>query len=243
MVANHANGAEELRFVDPSIDPSIFLDISKFLAGIGLRYIIVKIVKTLWRFSAVEYAVGFDGIDDLICIDDLDIRNDSIDIETSIWISRNNQGFELLDLANSDGDSILGLTDTTDENLEIRAIYRNDDEMQNVVLSRIESEAWHNLRIWSDGNVFSIEVDGTQVGIIPGIDLEDGPFKLHFGRGCHSYRYFRGMVKHLQVKSGANKLFYLQGDEDFEIKDETDSADLIGIHKMKKGRFRKEFRA
>lgn len=240
MATNHDNGAKKLRFIDPSVDPSILWDISKFLAEVGLGHLTIRVVEILWRFSTVEYAVGFDGVDDWIRIDDLDIRRNGIDVETSVWISQDNQGCELLDFTTNSNNSILTLADTADEESEIQAIYENNADRKKVVLSRIEPETWQDLRIWSDGNVFSIEVNGNQVSLLPDIDLKDGPFKFYFGRGCRRLRYFRGMVKHLQIHSGANQLFNLQGGDNPKI-DGTDSAVVAGTHSMKKGRFQKEF--
>lgn len=241
MATNHGDGAKKLRFIDPSVDPSILWDISKFLAEVGLGHLTIRVVEILWRFPAVEHAVGFDGVDDWIRIDDLDIRSNGIDVETSVWISQDNQGCELLDFTTNSNNSILTLADTTDEESEIQIIYENNVGRKKVVLSRIEPETWQDLRIWSDGNVFSIEVNGNQVSLLPDIDLEDGPFKFYFGRGCRRLRYFRGMVKHLQIHSGANQLFNLQGGDNPKIDDETDSAVVAGTHSMKKGRFQKEF--
>lgn len=244
MAANYANGTDELQFVDPSVDPSILFDFSKYLADVGTSHLTIHFAKEiLRRFPAIEYAVGFDGVDDWIGIDELDIGRDGIDIETKIWISQDNHGGELLDIASINDNSILRLTDTPDEDVEIRAYHRNSDGMQNTVLSGIKPETWQSLRVWSDGGIFSIEIDGTQVSIMPDIDLQNGPFKLYFGTSSRRSMYFRGMVKHLQVQSGTNQHFNLQAGETFNVKDMTYSADLVGIHNLKKGRFRKQFRA
>lgn len=238
MVTDHTNSPGELQFVDPSVDPSTFWDIGKLLTG----PLITKTTKEiLRRFPAVEYAVGFDGVDDWVCVDNLDIGRNGIDIETEIWISQNNQSCSILGFLDSDDNSILTLADTTTGNLGVRAIYKNRDGTQNTVLSKIEPETWQDLRVWSDGNIFSIEVDGAQVSTIPNISLENGPFKFYFGTG-HRVKYFSGMVKSLQIQSGTSQLFNLQGGEGLKIEDKTNSAEIAGIHNMKKGRFQKEFR-
>lgn len=242
MATNQTNGSGELRFVDPSVDPSIFWDITKFLTEVGSGHLIIKSAsEILRRFPAVEYAVGFDGIDDWVCIDNLDIDRKGIDVETKLWISQDNQGCEIIDILDSDDNSILTLAGTTNERLEIRVIHKNNGDTQNTVLSKIEPETWQDLRVWSDGNIFSIEVNGTQISIIPDIILENGPFKFYFGTG-RRFRYFRGMIKSLQVQSGTNQLFDLQGGEGLKIENNTNSADIAGTHSMRKGRFRKEFR-
>lgn len=237
------NSSEGLRFVDPSVDPTLLWDVSKFLGEAASKYLIVRTVKEIvCRFPIVEYAVGFDGVDDSISIEDLDIGDNSIDIETKIWISSDNQEGVICDFADSDGDSILRLSDTGDEHSEIQAIYRNSDGIQRTVLSKIKSETWQDLRVWSDGNVFSVEVDGNQIGIMPNIEVEDETVNFCFGKSYQGFSHFKGMIKYLQVQSGADQLFNLQAGKSIEIEDLTDSASAPGIHNLRKGRFKKEFR-
>lgn len=237
MTADHTKSPGELRFVDPSVDPSTLWDIGKSLA---VPLIIKTAREILRRFPAVEYAVGFDGVDDWVCVDNLDIGRNGIDIEMKIWISQHNQSGRILGFSDSDGNSVLALSDTITGNSGIRAIYKNKNDIKSTVLSRIEPETWQDLRVWSDGNIFSIEVDGAQVSTISNISLENGPFKFYFGTG-RRVRYFRGMVKSLQIQSGTSQLFNLQSGEGLKIEDKTNSAEIAGIHDMKKGRFQKEF--
>ncbi|MGQ3414481.1 hypothetical protein ACT4ML_19860 [Natrinema sp. LN54] len=234
------NRTDGLQFVDPSVDPSVIWDLMDSLFEIGLGSLLTELRKVLWRFLTVEYAVGFDGVDDWICIDELDMSKKGVMIESDIWIQQNNEIYDLLDIVDSDGDSILRLTSTSDENSEIQAVYRHSDGMQNVVLPRVESGSWQNLRIQSNRNNFSIEVDETS-SVIRYIAFENGPIKFYFGRGHGTLRYFRGMIKQLHVASGGVKLFNLQSGERFKIEEGTDSSDITGIHDMKKDRLQKSF--
>lgn len=99
------------------------------------------------------------------------------------------------------------------------------------------------MRVWSDGSNFSVEVDGDQVALFTDVDLAENPFKFHFGSNSHKSKFFAGMIKHLQLQSGSDLIFDLQVDKEIQVEDMTDMAKLVGIHKMRKARFQKEFRA
>lgn len=241
MGGNQTDVDSGLRFVDPSVDPSILWDISKFLAEAGSQHLTIRAaIEILRRYPATEYAVGFDGVDDWITVQELGIGSSDIIFETEVWISEDNTGLHLLDIVNDQGDSILTLAATEGENLEMTAHYRSNGETEEEIIPDIELETWHDLSIQSDGTLFSVNVDGTQTGVMSDVDIEDGPFKLYFGKSS-AEKYFKGMVKAIKFQSGNIDIFNLRAGEELETEDNTDLASVIGIHELKKGRFQREF--
>jgi len=241
MVAGHADGYEELRFVDPSVDPSILLDVaSHFIDG----YAAVKTIQEmLRRFPSIEYAVGFDGIDDWICLDNLDTGNHNLEIESRIWSSQNSSGDYIFDITDSENRSIIGLANVPDDSSVFRLHYRTGGGIKTQTLSRIDIETWQNLRIWSSESSFSVEVNGTQVAFVPQVDLGKGPSKVYFGTNNHRTIYFEGMIKYLRIMESSDQIFSLRGNSNLQIEDKTNTGTTAGIHSMKKERFQKEFRS
>lgn len=231
-----------LSLVDYSLDPQIILGSLEFAIEWYAWYdFYSRILEYFTRLPTAEYAVGFDGVDDYVSVPSLEIGNHGIEMETNIWISRENQGSPLLSIVNSNERRILTLAASNEENFRINAFYRNGGDIENEPIQNIALEEWQQLYLESDGEVLSITVDGDQELFITQIDLEDGPFKLEFGRG-NSPGYFEGMVRNLKVSSGDNEVFCLQSGKDVNVEDETNSAVITGVHNIKKDRLEKEFR-
>jgi hypothetical protein len=240
MVANHSNDYEEFRFVDPSVDPSILFDVaSNLVEGYGA---IQAMQEMLRRFPAVEYAVGFDGIDDWVRLDKLDLARHNLEIKSRIWIPQDSSGNYILDITDEENKSIIGIASAPDDDSTFRFHYKGSEGIQTQTLPKLNLETWQNIRIWSSGNGFSVTVDGNQVAFGPNVDLGRGLSKVYFGTNSHRTMYFEGMVKHLGVNLGSEQIFSLKGSSELQIEDKTNIATTAGIHNMKKGRFNKEFR-
>lgn len=230
-----------LSFYDPSVDPQLILDsIGRLVQAYGYYSAIKAGLNMLNRFPSVEYAVGFDGVDDHVSIPGLEIGNHGLEIEANIWISRENQGSPILSILDSDDERILTLVASDDENFQINAFYKNADDTESQTLHNIKIEEWQKLNVESDGEVLSINVDGDQEIFINQINLGNPPFELDFGRVNLSY--FNGMVRNLEVNSGNNDVFSLKGGKDVDIEDKTNSAVVEGVHNIRKGRLEKEFK-
>lgn len=230
-----------LSLVDPSVDPQIILDTLGNLVEIYGYYSAIKAaLETFRRLPSVEYAVGFDGVDDYISVPNLEVEDQGLELEANIWISQDNEGSRLLTLVDDSDETVFTLVFTDDENPRIKAYYKNGADLENVPINGIELEKWQKLRIWSDGQTLSIEIDGKETSSINDIDLDNPSFKLYFGRGRH-HRNFRGMVRHMNVNSSIGEIFSVQSGKNVSVQDETNSVVAAGIHNMKKGRFEKEF--
>lgn len=231
----------DLRFLDPSLDPQIILESLKFAKDwLGWYAFFSTILEIFTRFPSIEYAVGFDGVDDYVSIPSLEINKKGLDLETNIWISQDNRGSPILSIVDTDDTNVLSLFVTKEEDYRVKGFYGEGDDMEEVLINRIELEEWQKIRIWSDGKGLSIEVDDKQVSSIDDIDLDGGPFKLNFGRG-HNFRHFEGMVRNLTIDTGNEEIFTLESGKTFSTEDKTDSAITAGLHTMKKGRFERKF--
>jgi len=240
MVADNTEDRRAPRFVDPTVDPSVTLD---FANGLLDFYGAFKALQeVLRRFPNNEYAVGFDGVDDWVCVEEIDLGSHNLDIESRIWSSqpdRNGCVFDVLDRENS---SVIGIASVPDGE-SFRLHYRTTDGVKTQPLPNLNQKTWQNLRIWSSGRDFSVTVDGNQVAFVPDIDLTSGPYKLYFGGNPHRITYFEGMVRYLKVRKSSDEIFSLKSGNNLQIQDKTNSATTAGIHKMKKGRFQTEFRS
>lgn len=237
-ISIHSGG---LNFVDQSLE----LTIAELLNFAGEWYTFYGLSRPVFEYIdrrwSVEYALGFDGVDDYISIPNLEIDEQSLELETNIWISRENQGSSILNILNTDGDRILTLAATNEENFQVKAYYRNEGNIENKTLQNIALEEWQQLNIESDGEVLSINVDGEQEVFLTQIDLENSSFKVEFG-ARNQLDNFNGMIRNLEVHYEDTSLFSLESGENVVIKDETDSATIAGVHKLKKDRREKEFK-
>lgn len=228
---------QELDFID-TLDAKIILNYLEFLDDPRDWYYVIKTIKEILDLfneaPTVEYAVGFDGVDDYVSIPDLAIGSKGIDLETSVWISQDNHGSQILSLMNSDDEVVLALKVSGGSYLPVKAFHRdNNGNLKESPISSIELEEWQELRIRSDGEFLSLEIDGDPVKLMDNIDLDNGPFKLNLGKG-NNFHHFEGKVRNFWVSSGDNEVFSLQSGRDFSIKDKTGSAVTAGIWNTKK---------
>jgi hypothetical protein len=241
MMADHADSYEGFQLVDPSVDPSILFDIGN---GLLDSYAAVQALKELLRrFPTIEYAVGFDGIDDWVCLDKLDLSSQNVEVESKVWISQSSSSDYIFDVTDSESKSIIGLANTPDDHSVFRLHYRTSKGIKTQTLSRLDLETWQSFRVWSSGSDFSVTVDGDQVAFVPDIDLGKGPSKVYFGTNGPRTMYFEGMIKYLRVMTDSDQIFSLKSSGNLQIEDKTDTATTAGIHNMKKRRFQKEFRS
>mgnify|MGYP000173940113 CR=1 FL=1 len=236
--------SKDIRFVDPTADPAIIFDVLERLANAGLDYTVIRVLQEMvWRFPSKEYAVGFDGVDDWVSVPKLKIRRSGLEVETRIWVAESEQYKCLLAIGDQDDDRIFGLFSSSATEGEISAVYSDRNDFQNRVLQGFKPQTWHDLRLWSDGAVFSVEIDGKQIALIHEAKLKPGPFTFNFGSSFPTGRYFEGMIKHLRVRSGPDTILDIEAGQEVQINDKPDSALIAGIHDMKKGRFQSEFQA
>lgn len=240
MAVDYSFETRGLQFVDPTVDPSLLWNATETLAEVGLEHLLIELVRRyLWRYPTAEYAVGFDGVDDLIRVRNLPIREGGLELETKIWVENQREGAEFLHLANSAGDTVFRLSNKQDD-VGLSMAYRTSDSLQSTDIYGIETKTWQGLRVWSDGHLVGVEVDESPIGHASDVDFQEGPITLHFGGG-QGFRYFRGMVKHLKISSGGNRQFKLQSGGNVNVTGEADS-DVVGLHNLKKRRFGDEFK-
>lgn len=240
MATDHSSETGGLRFVDPTVDPSLLWDGAKSLAEFGLGHLFGELIKRyLWRYPTAEYAVGFDGVDDWIRVRDLSIHEEGLELKTRMWVENQSEGNEFLHLVNAAGDTIFRLINKQDD-AGLSMVYRTSGSLQSTDIYGIETKTWQGLRVWSDGCLVGVEVDESPIGHAPEVDFQEGPFTLYFGGG-HGDRYFRGMVKHLNISSGGSPQFKLQSGDNIDVTGDAGS-DAVGLHILKKERFGSEFK-
>ena len=241
MTTNISINTGGLNFVDQSLELAAgeILDFAfNWYAAYGASHPVFEYFNS--RFSK-EYALGFDGVDDYISIPNLEIEKQGLELETNIWISRENQGSHILTISNTDGEIIFTLAATNEENFQIKAYYKNGDDIENKNLHNIALEQWQQLNIESDGEILSITVDGNQELYLTAINLENGLFNVIFGKN-NQLDHFNGMIRNLELNYEDASLFSLESGKNIDIKDDTNSATIAGVHKLRKERTGKEFK-
>jgi hypothetical protein len=227
-------------FVDSSIDPNMILESLEFTKEWVDWYLYYEEVrKIIKRFLTSEFAIGFDGVDDYISVPNLEISDQRMELETEVWISRENRESTLLSIVDDNEEPFLVLKTTDEVNFRTKAYYRNGNNMKSEILQNFAIEEWQEIEVESDGEILSITVNGNQKIFLNDIELGEEPFELKFGRDS-ALHYFEGMIRRLKIISGSNKLFDLKAGRNIDIKDETESAVIVGAHN-KKDPFEKEF--
>lgn len=229
------------RFVDPSADPTYFWYLIRFIFALGLRVVVNRALRSIWRFITVEHAIGFDGVDDFIRIKYIDL--DGFRLNTRILLQNEMNRSVVVSIEDSVGNKIFRLVRDPDDDSRLQAIYRNAGKIESSSLAGTFYDGWHDLNITSDGRGVSIQVDGTTVVPARDIDSPSSPCTVCFGGSPAALSYFNGMMKYLKVWSKGSVVFSLESGETLEVKEDAKSADMVGIHHMKKGRLDNEFSA
>lgn len=234
--------SEGQRFADPSIDPSVFLELSSDSFEFLAQNMAWKLLEEIYRrFPTAEYAIGFDGVDDSIRIGPLDLLEGGIDVETEVWVSEGTHANPILSIVNDDGDAVAGISINTERSTEGYVFYRQEGLISSRPVLRLGSGVWRKIRLWSDGGVLSVEIDGAQTALVPNIDLTDEEYRIEIGTSPTVPGHLEGSMKSLKILNGSNDVVRFQSSKSESLPRISGHLDRIGVHRMKKGGFHDNF--